>query len=87
MDLNTINTELAKGRLKGGTYFSLFMYPPPRGDYFVIYDKENNEVHRFSIYIPIERVMRLTTDPAAPTFTMQKISEFHNIAHYLGLEV
>jgi hypothetical protein len=82
---NSLKIELGKGRLLGATHFTLFMYPPPRGDYFAMYDKHGEEVHRFTVYIPISRVLALTTDPAAPTFKMQKISEFHTVATWLGM--
>lgn len=82
---NSLKIELGKGRLLGATHFTLFMYPPPRGDYFAMFDKHGEEVHRFTVYIPISRVLALTTDPAAPTFRMQKISEFHTVATWLGM--
>ena len=77
-----VTLELAKARLKGGRYFSLFMYPPPRGDYFVIYDENQKEVHRFQSYFPIEKVLRLN-EPNAPRVVMQKLSQFHKIEEYL----
>lgn len=85
--LETIRRELSIGRLKGGRYFSLFMYPPPRGDYFVIYDEDHNEVHRFMVYLPIATVISITHDEKAPTFVMQRLSEFNSVANYLGLEL
>ena len=78
-----IAVELAKGRILGGRYFSLFLYPPPRGDYFVIYDENQVEVHRFSSYFPIAKVMKLTHDPEAPTIIMQKLTKFHEVEEYL----
>jgi len=78
-----IERELALGRLKGGKWFTLFMYPPPRGDYFVIYDENHEEIHRFSSYFPISKVLRLTTDPGAPSFKMQRLDEFHELRDYL----
>jgi len=78
-----IALELAKGRLKGGRYFSLFMYPPPRGDYFVIYDENQVEVHRFQSYFPIAQVIKLTHDPDAPNIIMQRLTKFHEVEDYL----
>lgn len=78
-----ITAELAKGRIKGGRYFSLFLYPPPRGDYFVIYDEDQKEVHRFKSYFPIAKVLKLTTDPLAPKVIMQRLSEFNQVKEYL----
>jgi len=78
-----IAAELAKGRIKGGRYFSLFLYPPPRGDYFVIYDEDQVEVHRFKSYFPIAKVLKLTHDPDAPKIIMQRLSEFTHVKEYL----
>lgn len=78
-----IEKELAIGRLKGGRFFTLFLFPPPRGDYFVIYDENNNEVHRFSSYFPISKVLNLTTDPAAPSFVATPLTEFDTLREYL----
>jgi hypothetical protein len=78
-----ITLELAKGRIKGGRYFSLFLYPPPRGDYFVIYDENQTEVHRFKSYFPIAKVLKLTQDKNAPKITMQKLSRFKDVEEYL----
>jgi len=77
-----IAIELAKGRLKGGRYFSLFLYPPPRGDYFVIYDENQKEIHRFQSYFPIAKVLKLN-DKEAPRIVMQRLSKFHEVEDYL----
>lgn len=79
-----IETELAKGRIKGGRYFSLFLYPPPRGDYFVIYDEDQKEVHRFQSYFPIAKVVNLTHDKNAPPYVMRRLSEFSELRDYLS---
>ena len=78
-----IELELARGRLMGGTHVTLFLYPPPRGDYFVIYDRDNKEVHRFQSYFPMKKVIKLTTNPSAPSFTAQPLSNFEALRDYL----